>query len=81
MNLTIIYTRTDNSHVVKHFKVEENEVQTILSNLQKNDKFIQIKGNKTITVIPSERIDEIRIEEDETSVSKNKRQEATELGS
>jgi hypothetical protein len=81
MNLTIIYTRTDNSHVVKHFKVKENEVQTILANLQKNDKFIQIKGSKTITVIPSERIDEIRIEEDEASVSQSEREEATELGS
>ena len=81
MNLTIIYTRTDNSHVVKHFKVKENEDQTILSNLQKNDKFIQIKGSKTITVIPSERIDEIRIEEDEASVSQSEGEKATELGS
>ena len=81
MNLTIIYTRTDSSNVVKHFKIEKNEVEAILSKLQTDDKFIQIKGNKTVTVIPARRIDEIRIEEDETSVSKSKGQEATELGS
>ena len=81
MNLTIIYTRTDSSNVVKHFKIEKNEVEAILSKLQTDDKFIQIKGNKTVTVIPARRIDEIRIEEDEASVSQSEGEEATELGS
>jgi len=81
MNLTIIYTRTDSSNVVKHFKIEKNEVEAILSKLQTDDKFIQIKGNKTVTVIPTRRIDEIRIEEDEASVSQSEGEEATELGS
>jgi len=81
MNLTIIYTRTDSSNVVKHFKIEKNEVEAVLSKLQTDDKFIQIKGNKTVTVIPARRIDEIRIEEDEASVSQSEGEEATELGS
>ena len=62
----------DDNIETKHFKVSQSEAEDFISQLNHDIQFPQIQGSGTTTIIPAKSIVEVRIEEDESSVSKAK---------
>ena len=71
----------DDKIEAKIFKVSEYEAQDFLSQLNNDVSFPQIQSGGTTTVIPAKSIVEVRIEEDEPSLSQSKGKKTTDMGS
>ena len=78
----LIKKRADDDKIeTKYFKVSKFEAQDFISQLNHDIQFPQIQNAKTTTIIPAKSIVEVRIEEDESSLSQGKGKKATDMGS
>ena len=78
----LIKKRADDDKIeTKYFKVSKFEAQDFISQLNHDIQFPQIQSAGTTTIIPAKSIVEVRIEEDEPSLSQGKGKKATDMGS
>ena len=78
----ILSSNTDVKNIeTKYFKVSKFEAQDFISQLNHDIQFPQIQSSGTTTIIPAKSIVEVRIEEDEPSLSQGKGKQATDMGS
>ncbi len=78
----LIKKRADDDKIeTKYFKVSKFEAQDFISQLNHDIQFPQIQSSGTTTIIPAKSIVEVRIEEDEPSLSQSKGKKTTDMGS
>jgi|TARA_R100000084_G_scaffold83640_1_gene39199 hypothetical protein len=78
----LIKKRADDDKIeTKYFKVSKFEAQDFISQLNHDIQFPQIQSSATTTIIPAKSIVEVRIEEDESSLSQSKGKKTTDMGS
>tara|TARA_Y100000592_G_scaffold95642_1_gene162613 strand:+ start:725 stop:982 length:258 start_codon:yes stop_codon:yes gene_type:complete len=78
----LIKKRADDDKIeTKYFKVSKFEAQDFISQLNHDIQFPQIQSSGTTTIIPAKSIVEVRIEEDEPSLSQSKGKKTADMGS
>ena len=81
VTLTIQYKGNDDSPISKIIKITREQADDFIQELNQDLPFTTLETNTQTITIPTRNITEIRIEEDETPISKSKGKKTPDMGS